>query len=151
MTLGPGELLAVGFEGTALPEDVLALAADAGLGGIVLFTRNCPTLDAVLALTGAARTLGPDVLVLVDHEGGRVHRLPSHCHGSANSVLPPSPPYSNVTPRRVSNASAWPVRACGATGTMPADDQSRPSHSHVSTCGDAPPAPTNTVRPRRLS
>jgi beta-N-acetylhexosaminidase len=77
VTLGPGELLAVGFEGTALPEDVLALAADAGLGGIVLFTRNCPTLEAVLALTGAARALGPDVLVLVDHEGGRVHRLPS--------------------------------------------------------------------------
>jgi beta-N-acetylhexosaminidase len=76
VTLGPGELLAVGFDGTALPGDVLAVAADAGLGGVVLFTRNCPDLDAVLALTGAARALGPDVLVLVDHEGGRVHRLP---------------------------------------------------------------------------
>ena len=71
-----GELLAVGFEGTALPEAVAALAAESGLGGIVLFRRNCPDLDAVLALTAAARRLGPDVLVLVDHEGGRVHRLP---------------------------------------------------------------------------
>jgi beta-N-acetylhexosaminidase len=71
-----GELLAVGFEGTALPEDVLALAAESGLGGVVLFARNCPDLDTVLLLTEAARRLGPDVLVLVDHEGGRVHRLP---------------------------------------------------------------------------
>jgi beta-N-acetylhexosaminidase len=30
----------------------------------------------VLALTAAARRLGPDVLVMVDHEGGLVHRLP---------------------------------------------------------------------------
>ena len=71
-----GELLALGFEGTTLPEDIADLAAEAGLGGVVLFARNCPTLDAVLSLTAAARGLGPDVLVLVDHEGGRVHRLP---------------------------------------------------------------------------
>jgi beta-N-acetylhexosaminidase len=72
----PGELLALGFEGTTLAEPVAALAAEAGLGGVVLFRRNCPDLDTVLALTEAARRLGPDVLVLVDHEGGRVHRLP---------------------------------------------------------------------------
>jgi beta-N-acetylhexosaminidase len=52
------------------------MAEEAGLGGIVLFRRNCPDLDTVLALTAAARRLGDDVLVLVDHEGGRVHRLP---------------------------------------------------------------------------
>jgi len=73
---GPGEALAVGFEGTALPDAVRDLAPRSGLGGIVLFARNCPTLEAVLALTGAARALDPDLLVLLDHEGGRVHRLP---------------------------------------------------------------------------
>ena len=71
-----GELLALGFEGTAVPDDIADLAVEAGLGGVVLFARNCPTLDTVLSLTSAARELGPDVLVLVDHEGGRVHRLP---------------------------------------------------------------------------
>jgi beta-N-acetylhexosaminidase len=76
MRSGAGELLAVGFDGTALPEAIVELARSSGLGGIVLFTRNCPTVDHVLALTAAARALGPDVLVLVDHEGGRVHRLP---------------------------------------------------------------------------
>jgi beta-N-acetylhexosaminidase len=76
VTSGPGCALAVGFEGTRIPDDLVALAEQAGLGGVVLFARNCPSLEAVLALTAAARTLGPDVLVLVDHEGGRVHRLP---------------------------------------------------------------------------
>src|SRR2546427_2818455 len=76
MTTGPGRALAVGFEGTRIPADLGALAEQAGLGGVALFARNCPSLEAVLALTAAARTLGPDVLILVDHEGGKVHRLP---------------------------------------------------------------------------
>ena len=76
MSVGAGQLLALGFEGTELPEAIAGLAAESGLGGIVLFARNCPTLDTVLNLTSAARTLSPDGLVLVDHEGGRVHRLP---------------------------------------------------------------------------
>lgn len=76
MIVGPGDALAVGFEGTTLPDDVLAMAEGDGLGGIVLFARNCPSLDVVRELTAAAHRLGPDVLVLVDHEGGRVHRLP---------------------------------------------------------------------------
>jgi beta-N-acetylhexosaminidase len=74
--IGPGDGLAVGFDGTALPEAVHRLADESGLGGVVLFTRNCPTVEAVFGLTAAARHLGPDVLVLLDHEGGRVHRLP---------------------------------------------------------------------------
>src|SRR2546429_7045243 len=73
---GPGCALAGGFEVTRIPDDLVALAEQAGLGGVLLFARNCPSLEAVLALTAAARTLGPDVLILVDHEGGQVHRLP---------------------------------------------------------------------------
>jgi beta-N-acetylhexosaminidase len=73
---GAGDCLAVGFEGTELPDAVHAMAERAGLGGVVLFKRNCPDLGTVLRLTRAARRLGEDVLVLVDHEGGRVHRLP---------------------------------------------------------------------------
>src|SRR3989442_9147824 len=73
----PARTRAGGLEGPRMPDDVVALAEDAGLGGVVLFARNCPSLEVVLALTAAARKLGPDVLVLVDHEGGRVHRLPA--------------------------------------------------------------------------
>ena len=77
MKTGPGQALAFGFDGTAIPDELAALAERSGLGGIVLFARNCPSLEIVLALTAAARRLGPDVLVMVDHEGGRVHRLPA--------------------------------------------------------------------------
>src|SRR6266702_3151528 len=76
MQSGAGDGLAVGFEGTRIPDAVASLAARSGLGGIVLFARNCPSLEDVLTLTASARALGPDVLVMVDHEGGRVHRLP---------------------------------------------------------------------------
>jgi len=76
MKTGPGHGLAVGFEGTRIPDDIAALAERSGLGGVILFARNCPSLADVLALTAASRRLGPDVLVMVDHEGGRVHRLP---------------------------------------------------------------------------
>ena len=75
MQAGPGHALAVGFEGTQIPDDLAALAEQAGLGGVILFARNCPRLETVLALTAAARKLSPDVLVMVDHEGGPVHRL----------------------------------------------------------------------------
>jgi beta-N-acetylhexosaminidase len=74
--MGAGPALAVGFEGTRIPDDVRALVEEAGPGGIILFERNCPTLEALLSLTAAARALSPDVIVMVDHEGGRVHRLP---------------------------------------------------------------------------
>src|SRR2546427_1814590 len=77
MAIGAGHALAVGFDGTVIPDDVVALAGQSGLGGVILFARNCPSLEIVLALTAAARRLGPDVLVMVDHEGGRVHRLPA--------------------------------------------------------------------------
>jgi beta-N-acetylhexosaminidase len=73
---GAGSLLAVGFDGTRIPDTLAALAERSGLGGVVLFSRNCPSLETVLALTADARRLDPDILVMVDHEGGRVHRLP---------------------------------------------------------------------------
>jgi beta-N-acetylhexosaminidase len=77
MKSGPGQALAFGFDGTAIPDDLAEMTERSGLGGIILFARNCPRLETVLALTAAARRLGPDVLVMVDHEGGRVHRLPA--------------------------------------------------------------------------
>src|SRR6266705_5528328 len=76
MAIGAGHALAVGFDRTVIPDDVVALAGQSGLGGVILFARNCPSLETVLALTTEARRLDPDVLILVDHECGQVHRLP---------------------------------------------------------------------------
>jgi beta-N-acetylhexosaminidase len=100
----PGEALAIGFDGTALPDDVAALAEDAGLGGLVLFARNCASLESLLALTAASRRLGPDVLLLVDHEGGRVHRLP--------------PPFTRFPPAAVVGRAGDPALAGAVARAM---------------------------------
>src|SRR5881296_1526341 len=117
--MGPGRALAVGFEGTRVPDDLVALAEHAGLGGVVLFARNCPNLETVLALTAAARKLGPDVLVLVDHEGGRVHRLP--------------PPFTRSPP-----AASRSSRPCSPKGWFPSPSTSRgtdaPRSTRISPC-----------------
>jgi beta-N-acetylhexosaminidase len=44
-------------------------------GGVILFARNFDSRNQLIALTGAIRALRPDVLIAVDHEGGRVQRF----------------------------------------------------------------------------
>ena len=44
--------------------------------GVILFARNVPDLSATLAWTENLRSRMPDLVLSVDHEGGRVHRLP---------------------------------------------------------------------------
>lgn len=71
-----GRHLVLGFEGTTLPESLIAFAARHDLGGVILFSRNCPDADTVKNLVAQVKTrLGPQVLVMVDQEGGRVERI----------------------------------------------------------------------------
>jgi beta-N-acetylhexosaminidase len=67
-------VLLPGFAGTAPPEWVRRRVAG-GLGGVVLFARNCVSADQVSALTAALRAERADVLVATDEEGGDVTRL----------------------------------------------------------------------------
>src|SRR3989442_12063599 len=124
--MGPGRALAVGFEGTRVPDDLVALAEHAGLGGVVLFARNCPNLETVLALTAAARKLGPDVLVLVDHEGGRVHRLP--------------PPFTRFPPAAAVGRSGDPHLAVAVARAMARPPPAPPVRPGLA---PAPPRPLN--------
>src|SRR5438093_3749962 len=102
--MGPGHALAVGFDGTAIPDDLAALAEQSGLGGIILFAPNCTSPVIVLAHTAAARRLGPDLLVMVDHEGGRVHRLP--------------PPFTRFPPAATVGRSGDPRLAAAVASAM---------------------------------
>ena len=76
-----GRLFVLGFDGLELPQDTLAFAKRFGLGGLILFRRNCTTGDAIRAMLAQARArlseVDPDgaPLVLVDQEGGRVERI----------------------------------------------------------------------------
>jgi len=77
----PGRLLALGYEGTSPPDGLFSFAARFGLGGVILFARNCPDAATVAEATAAFRRgmaeADPEspALILVDQEGGRVERI----------------------------------------------------------------------------
>jgi beta-N-acetylhexosaminidase len=73
MSLGP---LMVDIAGTELsPEDIRVLCHPM-VGSVLLFTRNYSNPRQVAALTAAIRAVRtPQLLIAVDHEGGRVQRF----------------------------------------------------------------------------
>lgn len=72
-----GQLLIAGFDGEQLPVELKSIAAEFGLGGVILFARNVAEPEQVAGLCGEAARLNPDMplWVSVDQEGGRVARL----------------------------------------------------------------------------
>src|ERR1019366_4867837 len=72
-----GHLLIAGFNGQQLPVELVTLAREFGLGGVILFARNIADPDQVAELCFDAARLMPDqpLWVSVDQEGGRVARL----------------------------------------------------------------------------
>lgn len=66
--------LVVGFQGTT-PSDELRRAVAAGLGAVILSTRNVTDAEEVAALTTALRAERPDLVVSIDHEGGEFSHL----------------------------------------------------------------------------
>jgi beta-N-acetylhexosaminidase len=75
-----GELLICGFDGTEPSAEILELIR-AGLGGVILFRKNCVDAFQVLELTNhlqeAARAAGHErpLLIAIDQEQGRVVRI----------------------------------------------------------------------------
>jgi beta-N-acetylhexosaminidase len=63
--------------GTALASEDIRRIVHPLTGGVILFARNFESRHQLIALTGAIRALRPDVLIAVDHEGGRVQRFRS--------------------------------------------------------------------------
>ena len=55
-------------------------------GGVILFGRNFVNRQQLTKLTAAIKKLRPDVLISIDHEGGRVQRAKSD--GLAVAKLP---------------------------------------------------------------
>ncbi|MDC8784069.1 beta-N-acetylhexosaminidase [Roseateles koreensis] len=45
------------------------------VGGLILFARNFESRAQLVALTSSIKALRPDILIAVDHEGGRVQRF----------------------------------------------------------------------------
>ncbi len=71
-----GKLLVVGFEAPELDAETRDLLDEVAPLGTILFARNMPERDGLLALTSALRERDPAAILAIDHEGGRVDRLP---------------------------------------------------------------------------
>lgn len=63
-----------GFGGTEIPDWIYKYLEN-GLGGITLFSSNCPSLDVARELILKIRTISPNIIISLDEEGGDVTRL----------------------------------------------------------------------------
>ena len=63
-----------GFGGTEIPDWIFKYLEN-GLGGITLFSSNCPSLDVTRELILKIRAISPNIIISLDEEGGDVTRL----------------------------------------------------------------------------
>jgi beta-N-acetylhexosaminidase len=73
-----GQLFMVGLPGPALDDETRGFLAEYTPGGVILFKRNVTSGAQLRRLVGEVKATGAGVppLVGIDHEGGRVNRLP---------------------------------------------------------------------------
>jgi beta-N-acetylhexosaminidase len=62
-------------EGTSLNDDDIRRLSHPMTGGVILFARHFEDRAQLVALTDAMRAVRNDLLIAVDHEGGRVQRF----------------------------------------------------------------------------
>jgi beta-N-acetylhexosaminidase len=89
-----GSVLIAGFDGVALPDDLVRLIQENALGGAILFKRNIETLSQLSALLEEIHRAAPEErppLIGVDQEGGRVVRLREPL-----TVLPPARRFGEI-------------------------------------------------------
>lgn len=113
-----GQILAVGFPGTAPSQDVIDLVRDNHIGNIILFSRNIQDARQTLALTHGLQMLAQEsgqqfpLLIMADQENGIVHRLgPDATTFPGNMALGAT--YSESMTRAVARATGEEVRALG--------------------------------------
>lgn len=67
--------LMLDVQGTALTDEERSLLRHPEVGGLILFTRNYRDKTQLKALIADIRQQQPEILIAVDHEGGRVQRF----------------------------------------------------------------------------
>ncbi len=70
----PGPIM-LDVAGLALDQSDREILKHPAIGGVILFSRNYASVDQVRALTGEIKSIRSDILISVDHEGGRVQRF----------------------------------------------------------------------------
>ncbi len=106
MTLGP---VMLDVSGTALTAEERHRLRHPLVGGVILFTRNYQSPAQIAALVGEIHELRePQLLVAVDHEGGRVQRF-----RDGFTVLPPARRLGDLydenprRARRIAHMAGW--------------------------------------------
>jgi beta-N-acetylhexosaminidase len=61
--------------GTQLNDDDRRRLQHPLTGGLIFFTRNWVSREQILEITSEAKTIRPDLVITIDHEGGRVQRF----------------------------------------------------------------------------
>lgn len=116
MTLGP---LMVDLVGATISETEKTLLLKPEVGGVILFTRNFESVEQITALVDEIHHLkSPNILVAVDHEGGRVQRF-----RQGFSCIPAAAIYHKIAKddideaRQLAEDAGWlmavELRACG--------------------------------------
>ena len=71
----PNGPLMLDIEGVQLNDEDRSLLAEPAVGGLILFSRNFESLPQLQELLLEIRRVRPELLIGVDHEGGRVQRF----------------------------------------------------------------------------
>lgn len=73
-----GQFFVIGFDGVRPSEETEWLIKKRNIGGVILFKGNCPSMEETADLVAYLKSLNPPskLCVSIDHEGGRVNRLP---------------------------------------------------------------------------
>ena len=99
--------LIIDVAGTQLTDVDRQRLAHPLVGGLILFARNWEGRAQLTALCAAVKRLRPDLLIAVDHEGGRVQRFRS----DGFTHLPPM--------RRLGELWMQDPLAASTTGSLP--------------------------------
>ncbi len=68
-------MLVIDFQGLVMTKSEAEILAHPNVSGLILFARNCHDKNQIAALTASARAIKPNLVIMVDQEGGRVQRL----------------------------------------------------------------------------
>ena len=94
--------------GLALTSEDIRRLRHPSAGGAILFSRNYSDPEQLAGLVRAIRSIRPELLIAVDHEGGRVQRF-----RNGFSQLPPAAAYgmrsarAGLTPEAAAELAGW--------------------------------------------
>jgi beta-N-acetylhexosaminidase len=71
----PSQCVMFDLAGASLSDEEREFLRHPAAGGVILFSRNYESPAQMMALVSEVRGLRPDILIAVDHEGGRVQRF----------------------------------------------------------------------------